>query len=136
MIPNIYTDDDLIEFMWHELQAVAAAVDLNRDCLTEAVNDVLLDYGVTTLADAVDIKKVRAIARYYAWLAALKQVSADYQFSESGVSYARQQALDGLEKMVARVKREAGSYLSGYVIGVGDVVHTEDPYKRYTVVDL
>jgi len=135
-LPTVYTDATLETFMWNELQSVASAVDLNPVWMAEAVNDVMLEYGVTDLADATDIKKLRAIARYHAWLRCVKQVSADYQFSEAGVSYARQQAMDGLMKMLNITKQEAAPYLSNGTIGVYDVEYTEDPYTRLFYQDL
>lgn len=135
--PTSYTEATLKTFMWTELQDVADAVGLDQTTmLDEAVNDTLIEYGVSVITDATDIKKLRALAKYFAWKLAVSQVSADYAFSEASASYQRNQALEGLLKRLAIAEREALPYLTSYAVGTVLTEYPEDPYNTYTYIDL
>ena len=56
-----YSEDTLADYMLLVTKAVSAAAGIDYAAFAEAVNDTLLAYGVTDIADATDIKKTQGV---------------------------------------------------------------------------
>lgn len=129
-IPASYSEVTLADFMISELRSVATALNWTSGSMGEAVNSAILDYGVTDIADCIDIPKIRAIARVEAWKAVMADVSGDYDFRDGNSSYSRsqvhKQAKDNLESALL----DAYKYLPDYKLGLVKVKYPQDPYKR------
>ena len=67
--------------------AISSVVGLVASSFAEAVNDVLLAYGVNTIAEATDIRKLRTFAAIEAWRVVVNATVAEYdQSRDSGES--------------------------------------------------
>jgi hypothetical protein len=135
-IPTSYTEISLATFMLAELGDVALAIDMTLAKLAEPVNDAMLVYGITDIADATDIDKIRKIARVEAWKAAVKQVAADYAYSDGSASYHRNQMHDMILKQLELAEQDAAGYYSAFQIAVGTVNYPDNPYGRLNYGDL
>lgn len=130
-LPSSYTESTLRDYMLSITANVAGALGWTASSFTEAVNDALVGYGVSDIADATDIAKLRSLAKLEAWRALADATVADYNFSADGGSYSRQQLH---QQAVAALQRaEAEAVARGYAdafapaIALGSLVHS-DPY--------
>ncbi len=130
-LPSSYIESTLRDYMFAVTGSVASALGWTAVNFTEAVNDVLFAYGVTDIADAADIAKLRALAKVEAWRAVADATVADYQFSADGGSYSRQQMHQ--QAVAAWQRAEAEAVAHDYVervaptIAMGSMKH-RDPY--------
>lgn len=96
------TLDELRQFMLRRLGNVANIFNWtdysSNGPLSEYAVDVLLEYGVDDILDATDLAKLRAIATYYAWKAALDNASTVYDFEADEGKYKRSQLFSQINK--------------------------------------
>ena len=130
-LPTSYTESELRTYMLGVTSAVANAVGWTATNFTEAVNDAMSAYGVTDIALATDIAKLRSIAKVEAWRAVADATVADFQFSADGGSYNRQQIHQQAVAALERAENDAVD--KGYIdvtapaITLGAMKHS-DPY--------
>jgi hypothetical protein len=94
----------------------------------EAVHDTLLAYGVSDIAQATDIEKLRALARWKAWAVAVDALSMGYDFESDAQAYKRSQMHAQAEKALQRAEAEAIPYAAAMAVAVDKVIHLHDPY--------
>jgi hypothetical protein len=102
--PSSYTEESLSEFMAATLKDVAAVLGWDESPLThlqEAVNETLLALGLSDIADAADIKLLRAHSRVQAWTAACAALSAQNDFAADGGDYKLSQMYANALKQLA-----------------------------------
>lgn len=117
------------------LGELGAMLALTTASFTEAVNETLLAYGVAVIANATDIRKLRALAKVEAWKVALTAAGGRIDWSEAGASFKQSQYRSAAEaglKLVRFEAMEAGyiadpSQWDGGTITVGQM-STYDPY--------
>jgi hypothetical protein len=117
--PTAYTEKELAAYMHAELGPAAAALGLevglsDAGDYAEAVNETILQYGVTAISQASDILKLRALARVQAWRTAAAQMAALFDFGAEGGSYQRSQMAASAEKNLARALIDALPYDENY----------------------
>lgn len=130
-VPASYTENALAYFIVVELSEVATSLgwDAASFQVREAVTDALLAYGVSDIASATDVQKLRAFARVMGWRAAVQALSARYDFSTGNHRFSRSQQAKAAESALAVAEREARPYgLPGYEVKVYGVSYSEDPY--------
>lgn len=129
-IPGSYTEETLKTYMLTVLRQLGAVLGMTVNSFDEAVNEVLLAYGVADIADATDIPKLRALAKVEAWKVALAEAGARIDWSEAGASFKQSQyraaAREGLLGAEAEAARYGGGW-PGYEVTVGQMT-TYDPY--------
>jgi hypothetical protein len=76
-IPSVYDEAGLATFLLAEARSVAAAFGwASQADVQEVINETLLAYGsISDISGATDIRKLRVIARYYIWKAAVEQAA-------------------------------------------------------------
>lgn len=129
-LPTAYSDATLAQFMVDQLGEVAGVLGWTWDTdVHEAINETLLAYGVATVEEAVDLRKLRALARWQAWRAAVDSLVARYQFSNPEGSYHREQMLEGARLALADAEVEASEFVDTVrsVIRVTNIKRN-DPY--------
>ncbi len=90
--PTSYTEDTLATFMLADLKDVATVLGWSTQASVQvAIDDVVLQLGISDIATATNIPQVRALARVFAWKLAVKAASAYYAFSADGGSFSREQ---------------------------------------------
>ena len=90
-LPTSYDETSLSVFMLLSTRAVANALCWGVDDYSEAINEALITYGVSDVADATDIPRLRAIAKVSAWKAIVDATVTDIQFAADGASFSTQQ---------------------------------------------
>lgn len=135
-LPTIYDEYLLGTYMQEAVKGVADALKLELTDFDEAVNDTLLAYGVTNIAQATDIAKLRALAKVEAWRTVVNRAANQIDYGQSnGVAVAgsyekRSQLHDQAEKALERAVSDAerSGYLSdsgGFVIEVGKMTFSD-----------
>ena len=128
-LPTSYTEQTLRAYMLTSLGSLAGALNLTADSFGEAVNDALSVYGVSAIADATDIQKLRAIARVEALELAKREAALAYDFDADGASYKRSQMAANIDRLLEAAKVEAVRYSSDYAVTTGSMGYTNDPYQ-------
>ena len=85
--------------------------------------------GVTAISQAVDIAKLRSLARVQAWRKVCSLLAALFDFVAEGASYHRSQMYDAAEKNLERARLDALPYDASYVVGTTREVMVNDPYR-------
>jgi len=62
-LPSSYNESTLTRYMLDTLGSIATTLSLTAIDMGETVNDVLAAYGVSDIANATDVVKLRALAR-------------------------------------------------------------------------
>lgn len=110
-LPTSYTEADLSALMAVELGATGTALGLTdgSDALDEAVNDVaaILDAAI---ADVTDVLKLRTVAKWQAWTAALNVATGQYDLGSEGDSLKRSQLFDQIMRRLALAEAAASRY--------------------------
>lgn len=111
-LPTAYTDATISQYMVDQLGEIAGVLGWTWDTdLHEAINETLLAYGVDTLEEASDLRKLRTLARWQAWRAAVDSLVARYHFSNPEGSYSREQMLAGARAILADAEADASAYV-------------------------
>jgi hypothetical protein len=134
--PSSYTEGALAEYLVDDLGDVASALGWTTDTIqvVRAIEDTLLDYGVDTIAEATNIRKLRALGKRALLRIAVKSLSARVDVAAQDqrltLSQAYKQAKE--ELAVAETKAEVYDTESGGIVRVGAVVYEDDHYSpRY-----
>jgi hypothetical protein len=110
-LPASYTESTLTAFLETELTPVLAPLGLDAsDAISEAVNEVVGLLSPTALADETDVLKVRTLARWQGWLAALNAASLNTDLVAGSASIKDSQGFAQIEKLLARYERAALRY--------------------------
>lgn len=128
MIPAVYTDLTLAEYMETVTRNITAALGWSADDFSEAVTDTMIAYGVTDLDDATDIPKLRALAKVEAWRTVVDGTAADFNFSADGGNYSREQVHDHAVAALDRALNAAARYADtseGYAMSMGRLAFTD-----------
>lgn len=132
-LPSAYSEEDLKDYLLVVLGSVGDALgwDANTLLLAEVVNDTLLAYGVDAIADASDIPKLRALARWRVWLAAVDALAGYYTVSlpAEGGQLTRSQLTQQATVRLQAAEIEAGRYGSPYALTQTAVTRALDPYR-------
>ena len=129
--PTSYTEATLKAYMHSVLGAVATSLgwSVAGSSYDEAVNEAIIGYGVTDIANATTIQKLRALARREVWRAVMAEVSGDYDHSIGGMSVKRSQAYEQAEKQFRLAQSDCMALgADGWEMAV-DAVEYNDPYK-------
>lgn len=95
----------------------------------EIIYETLFDYGVDDIANATDIKKLRALGKVNLWATMTGKASARYKFSADGGSYDRQQLYEHCKANYASALRDALEYTPNYEITTERLDTEQQPYK-------
>jgi hypothetical protein len=130
-LPTSYTESDLAVFMHIVTETAAAA--LGWTALTfdaEPVNDALILYGVSDIAQATDIPKLRAAARVAAWRAIVQATAGMHGFSADGQSMPLEQVQAMALRALSLAESDAATYgvNPAFTVRIDRVVDVHDPY--------
>jgi hypothetical protein len=129
--PTSYSEHWLAEYLLsaNVLGPTATALGWTEPDVLEAVWQTLLAYGVSTIAEATDIPKLRALAKIEAWRQAANATAGHYRFSTDNQTLDRQQVHEHAVKMLAESERQAASYgLPGSRVQISNIRRRHDPY--------
>lgn len=126
--PTSYTESTLKTYMITSLGTLASALGLVDSDMAEPLNDVLLAYGVSDIADADNMPKLRALARVHALRRAQTVAATWTDFSADGASFSRSQVLAALKEMLLQAEASAMHYGDDYAILTGQLTYADNPY--------
>lgn len=129
-VPSSYDEHDLADYMHSVLGKTATILGWTTDSYAEAVNDAALLYGVSDVADATDIAKLRACARLAAWQAVEADTVGYHDFSEDQQSFRMHQVHVQAVAKVKEARREAARH------GVNTVAMTTTTIRRISPYDV
>ena len=135
-LPAIYDEYLLGTYMQDITKGSSDVLKMELADFDEAVNDAATAYGVTDIAQATDIAKLRALAKVEAWRTVVNRAASQIDYGQSnGTAVAgnyekRSQLHDQAEKALERALSEAErhGYLSdsgGFVIEVGKMAFSD-----------
>ncbi len=127
-LPSSYTEGTLKTYMLAVLAELATVLGLTSASFDEAVNDVLIAYGVDDIAAATDVARLRSLAQVAAYRRAQTVAAGWYDFSADGGDFKRSQLLKQIGALLAGAEREALNYVDTYSIQTGTLTWTGDPY--------
>ncbi len=140
--PISYTEKTLAEFMHQDLGRTAevlgyAAGIEDAGSYAEAVNETLLAYGVSDISAAVEIPRLRILARAAAWRMAASGLVTAYKFSADGSSYERSALFEHANRMLNRAEYNAAAWEDSraHVVTVTRSQPLTDPYRYYPYSD-
>ena len=136
-VPDAYTEEALAAAMnqWVSTTAVLLGWSVDDGSYDDPIIDALSWYGVTDIANATDVKKLRALARVAVWESAASALASSVDWSRGAESVRSSQAYENALKQLAAARKRAAD--EGYTIGpvaalvVSDIVY-HDPYARTT----
>jgi hypothetical protein len=125
-VPTVYTDLELQDYMLTSLGELGTALDLSVDSFYEAVTDVLLAYGVSDLAAATDIAKIRRLARAAALRVAATKAATFFDFTADGATFRKSQILGQIDKLASLWGVTLEPVEAGLECTVARLVYTTD----------
>ena len=128
-IPSSYTEAELKTYMVSCLGDVATVLGVTVDDLDEAVNDVLIAYGITDIANAADIAKLRALAKAQAWTVASTNAAALHDIKDADVTYSLSQLRMNIAGNLYSAKLDASLWTGGWSISVSPFPQ-QHPYRN------
>lgn len=130
-IPSGYSETELKAYMQQALGPVADALEWSvvANSYDESVTDTLLAYGVTDIADATDITKLRALALVAVWRSAEQAAAGLIDFSVFQDQYKLGAIQDRIAKSLALAESRAAIYDTVYAVQVRKVSYPDDPYQ-------
>jgi hypothetical protein len=132
-VPTAYTEDELKTFMHGCLKEAASVLGwtVAAGSYDDAVTETLVKYGASDIASAVDIRKLRTLARVAVWQAVVGAVSLDVSYNADGGQYSLSHMFEHASKMLQAAEAEALPYDANYAVQQ-DTVTAQDPYRYQT----
>lgn len=118
-LPNAYTDHSLAVLMQALLGPIAEIAGIvvgesDPGDFTPHIDQLKLELGVENLADATNLKLVRAYASYFAWMLAVERLSPLYSLRFDGTALERQQIAEHVRQRFALAEYRLLSHDSHY----------------------
>lgn len=129
-LPTSYTEQSLSEYMLACLGVVGQVLEYTSGSLEEAVNDALIAYGASDIAQATDIKKLRGLAKVAAWQKANDDLVAYYDFSADGGKFDRSQMQTMAAKSLEKAQADAIAFDPNYQVRIVRQRPVNDPYRH------
>lgn len=85
---------------------------IDTPALLLPVHDALLDYGVTDIAAATNLQKLRALGKVRAWEYVASEYAAQYRVSSDNQTAERQQKWDHAKAMLANAKADVTTMIT------------------------
>jgi hypothetical protein len=134
-LPQQYTEPALAAYMLSVLGDLAGTLGIDEYVALEAVNDALLLYGTSDIAQATDMRRLRGAARLAVWRMAHGRVVSLYGFTADGATYNRQHVAAQVKDALLFEEANAGALgldSAGGVWAVAGSMVVADPYRVHT----
>ena len=131
--PTIYTEMDLAAYMKAILDEVALVIEWTEIIgkYQEPINETLLSYDVPTIDLALDIKKLRTVARREIWRAVAMATASNYRFGSDREQYFRNQIWEQAHSEFLSASIDASIYElndARFNVGIVPLIDEQDPY--------
>jgi hypothetical protein len=134
-LPTSYDESELAAFMVTELGPLGTDLGLDASALAPAVDDTLFAYfgdAGGAIADATDIRKLRALARGEAWQTAVTWTAADINSSTDGQSLSMAGRHAQAVARLADARNRATRYHADNQVLVTTLTYAVDPFAVLT----
>lgn len=129
-IPTGYDETGCANLMLSYIDAVAGQMGwTGLSNVQESVNETILAYGVTDIANCTDIRKVRTLARREIWRQVRAATSGSHDFEADGGKYSMSQihAMACSEFDIA--SNDAVPFDTQLGVKITAVTYNQDPYR-------
>lgn len=138
-VPTSYTDLTFAAYLATQVEQVAGPLgwDVGSVQVLEAVNDALLDLGVSDIASVTDIRGLRALGRRAIWRAVVQATSGNYAFTDvAQQTFNRQQVNAQAREMlkIAESDCEALGLSAAASVAAVKIYRVSRPHDPYTVL--
>lgn len=137
--PTEYAEEELAVFILRTARGVAPALNwVTQADVQEVIDETLLSYDVSDITAATDIRKLRILARYHTWKAAVEQLAGKMSTTVAGVTWNRDRLQAQAKEAFQLAKDEAAVYIAEQIdeADVTDVIRvtqlepwSRDPYR-------
>lgn len=108
-----YTSETLALYIIRQARGVAPALGwATPEDVSDIIDDTLLEYGVSSVEQATDERRLRILSRYFAWKSAVEQSAGKIKVSIGGQSWDRDKIQAQAKEAFLLAKDEAAPYLS------------------------
>lgn len=130
--PTSYTESSLAAYMHAVLGDTAGVLGWAQPAnYLDVVDNTLLAYGVSDIAEATDIAKLRALARREVWRAVVAALVPHVDFETDGQRVSESQMRRAAESALAVAEADCAALnIGAYAVQVGTFRFTNDPYDR------
>lgn len=129
-VPVSYSEPILADYLVSVLGDVAGVLgwDAGTVQVIEALNDALLDYGVSDISAATDMRQLRAFGRRAIWRAVVQAVAGKYDFSDLNTKLTRSQFQEMARHALAMAETDCREWDPSYAATIVSVTRPHDPY--------
>jgi hypothetical protein len=139
-VPITYTEPELAVFIMKTARGVTSALTwVDQASVQDVIDETLLAYPVPDVALATDIRKLRILARYHTWKAAVEQLAGKIPVTLTGTTWNRDRLQAQAKVALDLARDEASVYLGEIedattegegVISITSIGSwTNDPYR-------
>ena len=128
--PVTYSETTLVDFLHLTLGDTAAVLGWATTDYRfyEIVYEVLLAYGVATIGEATDIRKLRALARVEVWRAVVQATAGEHDYETATASFSRSQIHKQAVANLEAAEQEAARFIAASPVIVLPTRTPLDPY--------
>lgn len=136
--PTLYSEALFAQYLLDVLKDTATALGwTTQGDVQAAIDETLLALAVSTIADATEIRKLRAVGRREVWRLVASATAAHYAFSADGASYNRQQIHDHAVAALRLAETDCMAFgIDGYAVRLDKVIFAQDPYGPIPAEDV
>lgn len=132
-LPTQYSEAVFADYLASVLDEVGSVLgwDAGSVQVIEAVNDALLDLGVTDIALATtarQIRGLRALGRRAIWRGVVQAVAAKYDFSDSDAKFTRSQIQAMALEALKQADNDCLEFSPSYAATIVRISRPQDPY--------
>lgn len=132
-VPTSYSEAIFADYLASQIDQVAGVLgwDAGSVQVAEAVNDALLDAGVSTIASVTDIRALRALGRRAIWRAVVQATAGNYSFTDiAQQKFERQQVNAQAREMLKLAESDVRALGADrdFAVSILTVARVKDPY--------
>jgi hypothetical protein len=137
--PTVYSEAIFSDYLFGVLGEVGPMLGwtAGSPAVQEALNDTLLEYGETIIANIIStngvqgtrqIRRLRALGRRAIWRAVVQATTGKYAFSDAGQSFHREQINEMAREEFKIAQTDCLEFDPMYAVGIVSVNRPADPY--------
>jgi|SRR5579859_146334 len=134
-----YTEPIFADYLFGVLDDVGGMLGWTpgSPAVQEALNDALLEYGETTIANIVSvdgvqgtrqIRRLRALGRRAIWRAVVQATAGKYSFGDAGQTFDRKEINEMAREALKLAQTDCLEWDPAYAVGIVSVNRPSDPY--------
>ena len=129
--PTTYSESQFQDYILTALGDDVSSIlgwDIGSPAVVEAVNDTLLDMGVSDIGTVSDVRGLRALGRRAIWAAAVRAFSGSYNIVNNGQTLSREQLQKQALESLKLATVDCLAFDPDYAATLRRVDRAQDPY--------